>query len=148
MSDNEGIGLIPVSRLFILIIQVDNLGIDVRCTSLPQWSTLLFLLIFINVHTNFTKHYFFYSHTFLLMIYTFSVMYIAWYHNAIYYWALSIYNYFNLITMPLYHSHTLLSYHCYVMIIITMASMEELKIIYSQKVKLTLMHKCEGVVEK
>ncbi len=40
-------------------------------------------------------------------------MYTTWcltlYHNPIYYWAPSIYNYFNLIPMPLYHSHTLLS---------------------------------------
>ncbi len=40
-------------------------------------------------------------------------MYMAWcltlYHSALYCWALSIYNYFNLIPMPLYHSHTLLS---------------------------------------
>ncbi len=32
------------------------------------------------------------------------------YHNPIYCWALSIYNYFNLIPMTLYYSQTLLSY--------------------------------------
>ncbi len=41
-------------------------------------------------------------------------MYMAWcftlYHNPFYCWALSIYNYFNLIPNPLYHSHMLLSY--------------------------------------
>ncbi len=57
---------------------------------------------------------YYYSHTFSLMIYTLSVMYmglgVSLYHNPIYCWALSIQNYFNFIPMPLCHSHTLLSY--------------------------------------
>ncbi len=47
-----------------------------------------------------------YYYYYLSLIYTFSVMYTAGcltlYHNPIHCWALSIYNYFNLIPMPLY----------------------------------------------
>ncbi len=58
--------------------------------------------------------YLYNSNTCSLMIYTFNIMYMAWcltlHHNPIYCWALSIYNYFNLIPVPLYHNHTLLPY--------------------------------------
>ncbi len=97
------------------MIKVGYLGMEVSPTSLTQWPTLLFLFIFI-MYKHITPHtIYYYSHTFsALMIYTFLVMYTAWclilYHNPIYCWALSIYNYFNLIPMPLYHSHMLLSY--------------------------------------
>ncbi len=68
-----------------------------------------------NVQTHHTKYYLYYSHTFSLIIYTFSVMYTAWcltlYHNPIYCWVISIYNnYFNLIPIPLDRSHMLLWY--------------------------------------
>ncbi len=102
------------NRLFILLIQVGYLGFDATPTSLPQWPTLLFPLISI-MYIHITPNtIFYYSHTFFLMVYTFSDMYttvcLPLYHNPIYCWALLIYNYFNLIPMPLYHSHTWLSY--------------------------------------
>ncbi len=52
-SANEGIGLIHVQQAFILLIQVGYLGIDISRTSLPQESTLLFLLTFIKQVTNY-----------------------------------------------------------------------------------------------
>ncbi len=89
------------NRLFILLIQVGYLGNDVSPTSLPQWSTLLFLLIFI-MYKHITPNTIYYlSHTLSLMTYNVSIMYTAWcltlYHNSIYCWELSIYNYFNLL---------------------------------------------------
>ncbi len=105
------------NRFFILLIQVGYLGIDVRPTSLPQWSTLLFLLIFIMykyITPNTSYHY---SYTFSLMIYNFSIMHTAWcltlYHNPIYCWALSIYN---ILIYYQYHSNIVIHYchtkHC------------------------------------
>ncbi len=93
---NEGL------TYFILPIQVSYLGIDLY-------------IIYKHISRN-TIYY--YSYTFSLLIYTFSAMYTAWcltlyHHNPIYCWALSIYNYFNLRPMPLYQSHTLLSYQFY-----------------------------------
>ncbi len=98
------------NRRFIILIHVGYLGFDISPTSLPQWSTLLLLLISI-LYIHITQNtIYYYSHTFSLMIYNFSVMYTACcltlYHNLIYCLALSIYNYLNLIPMPLYHSHT------------------------------------------
>ncbi len=112
-SANEGICPSLYDRLVICLIKVGYLSINVSPTSLSQWSTLLFLLILMYKHiTPITIYY--YSHTFSLIVYTFSIMYTAWcstlYHNHIYCWALSIYNYFNLIPMLLYYSHTLLSH--------------------------------------
>ncbi len=87
------------------LIQVGYLGIDVSPTSLPQWSTLLFLLIIIIYKRIAPNTIYYHSHTFSLMIYKFSIMYTAWcltlYHNPIYCWVLSIYNYFNLLPIPL-----------------------------------------------
>ncbi len=98
------------NRLFILLIQVGHLGIDVSPTSLPQWSTLLFLLIFIMYKYITPNTIYYHSHTFSLMIYNFIIMYMAWcltlYHNPIYCWALSIYNYFNF-----YQYHTNVAIH-------------------------------------
>ncbi len=52
----------------------------------------------------------YYSHTFSLIIYTFSIIYtvlcLTLYHNSIYCWALSIYNYFKLIPM-----HSIIAIH-------------------------------------
>ncbi len=74
-------------------------------TSLPQWSTLLFLLIFIMYKHITPNTIYYHSQTFSLMIYNCCIMYTAWcltlYHNSIYCWALSIYNYFNLLPIPL-----------------------------------------------
>ncbi len=93
------------TRLVILLIQVGYFGIDVSPTSLPQWSTLLFLLIFIMYRHITPNTIYYHSNTFSLMIFNFSIMYTAWcltlYHNPIYRWALSIYNYFNLLPMTL-----------------------------------------------
>ncbi len=81
------------------------LGIDMSPTSLPKWSTLLFLLIFIMYKHITPNTIYYHSHTLSLMMYTFSFMYTAWcltlYHNPIYCWALSIYNYCNLLPIPL-----------------------------------------------
>ncbi len=93
------------NRLFILLIQVGYLGIDVSPTSLPQCSTLLLLLIFVMYKHITWNTIYYHSHTFSLMMYNFSIMYTAWcltlYHNPIYCWALSMYNYFNLLPIPL-----------------------------------------------
>ncbi len=93
------------NRLFILLIQVGYLCIDISPTSLPQRSTLLFLLIFIMYKHITPNAIYYHSHTFFLMIYNFSIIYTAWcltlYHNPIYCWALSIYNYFNLLPILL-----------------------------------------------
>ncbi len=76
------------NRLFIVLIQVGYLGIDVSPTSLPQWSTLRFLLIYIMYKHITPNTIYYHSHTFSLMIYNFSIMYTAWcltlYHNPIY----------------------------------------------------------------
>ncbi len=81
------------------------LGIDVSPTSLQQWSTLLFLLTFIMYKHIALNTIYYHSHTFSLTIYNFSIMYTAWcltlYLNPIYCWALSIYNYLNLLPIPL-----------------------------------------------
>ncbi len=93
------------NRLFILLIQVGYLGIDVSPTSLPQGPTLLTLLIFIMYKHMTPNTIYYHSHTFSLMIYNFRIMYTVWcltlYHNPTYCWALSIYNYFNLLPIPL-----------------------------------------------
>ncbi len=93
------------NRLFIVLIQVGYLGIDFSPTSLPQWSTLLFFLIVIMYKHITPNTIYYYSHTFFLMIYNFSIMYTAWYltlcHNPTYCWELSIYNYFYLLPIPL-----------------------------------------------
>ncbi len=51
---------------------------DVNPTSLPQWSTLPFLLIFI-MYQNITtlNAIYYYCHTFLLALFLFGVMYMA-----------------------------------------------------------------------
>ncbi len=67
------------NRLFILLIQVGYLGIDISPTSLPQWSTLLFLLIFIMYKHITPNTIYYHSYTFSLMIYKFGIMYTAWY---------------------------------------------------------------------
>ncbi len=73
-------------------------------------ATMVYLTFNIyNVQTHNTKYYlliiYYHSHTFTLMIYNFSIMYTAWcltlYHNPIYCWALIIYNYYNLLPIPL-----------------------------------------------
>ncbi len=94
----------------------------VYTTSCPPLITLIFIayftfpfiLIFIMfiMYRHITPNtIYYYSHTFSFRIFTFSIMYTAWcltlYHNPIYCWALLIHNYFNLIPMPLYHSHML-----------------------------------------
>ncbi len=65
------------NRLFILLIQVDYLSIDVSPTSLPQWPTLLFLLIFIMYKHITLNTIYYHSHTFYLMTYNVSIMYTA-----------------------------------------------------------------------
>ncbi len=99
--------------LFILLVLVGYRGIDVSPTFVPQWSTLLFLLIFI-MYKNITLNaIYYYSHNFSL-IFLLRIMYTVWcltlYHYSIYCWTLSIYNCSNLIAIPFYHNHTLLSY--------------------------------------
>ncbi len=66
------------NRLFILLIQVGYLGIDIIPTSLPQWSTLLFLLIFIMYKHITPNTIYYHSHTLSVVIDTFSVVYMAW----------------------------------------------------------------------
>ncbi len=87
------------NTLFILLIRVGYLGIDISPTSLPQWSTLLSLLMSIMYKHVTPNTIYYYFHSFSLILYTCSVMYTAWsltlYHNPIYCWALSLYNYFN-----------------------------------------------------
>ncbi len=79
------------NRLAVLLLQV---GMDISPTSLPQWCTLNFLLIFI-MYKNLTQHAIcYYSHTFSLVIFTL-------YFCSIGCWSLSIYNYF---TSYQYHS--------------------------------------------
>ncbi len=65
------------NRLFILLIQEGYLGIEVSPTSLPQWFTLLFLLIFIMYKHITPNTIYYHSHTFSLMIYNFNIMYTA-----------------------------------------------------------------------
>ncbi len=103
----------------IHVIYITSCGtpFDVSTTLLPQWPTLCFLLISI-IYIHITPNtIYYYSHTFSLIIYTFSVMCTALCYNPIYYWALSIYNYFNLIPKPLCQSHTLLSYTCNICVV-------------------------------
>ncbi len=104
---DEGIGLFPVQQTF----HPSHPSRLFRYWRQPYFIATMVCFTFpFNIYNVFTYHtFYYYLHTF-----SFSGMYMAWclplYHNPIYCWALSIYNYFNLIPMPLYHSHTLLSY--------------------------------------
>ncbi len=122
-SSNEGIGLNPIYLTFHPTAP-RLLGIDVSPTSLPQWSTLLFLLIFI-MYKNITLNaIYYYSYTCSLMKFTFSIMF-----NFIYYstccWTLLTYNYFNFIPVSLYHIHTRLSYYVNVKVYLSVKSKEK-----------------------
>ncbi len=113
------------------------LGMDVSPTSLPQCSTLLFLFILIMFKNITLNAIYYYSHTFSMVLYTFSIMYTVW-CLTLYNYSIScrihtfqkieqrlvadhttdhgkyrihaIYKYFNFIPIPFYHSHTLLSF--------------------------------------
>ncbi len=105
------------NRLSILLVQVGYLGIDVSSTSLPQWPTLLFLLIYIMYKHITPNTIYYHSHTFSLMIYNVSIMYTAWcltlYHkwpghplnlgHSQYIIILIYYQYHSNIAIPYYH---------------------------------------------
>ncbi len=76
-SAHEGIGLILIKQTFILLLPVGYLGMIVSCASLSQWSTLLFLL-YTNVQKHYTTYCLLVPHSFSLVIFTFSIMYMAW----------------------------------------------------------------------